>query len=246
MNHITRICLIVVAIVFTPTQGHAGIPTTDPGQLSGIALDLAGKAVQYGKVITEAQRRYQKLKDSLDRQTAILGNISGERFLGTFGRDAALRLTLPDDWADMYQQFNDLTNIVLPPEAQDVYEDIYETLGCENMTFLDDKNVCTRRAARQANDEAILTLAIRGIDERLVSIDGLMDKINTVTVQKEMEALLGRIAAEQASLQAENMKLNMYMTKMENNKQLDDQRAQEERNAIYKSYGTLTPDPIVW
>jgi len=247
MKQSIRAYLLSVLVLFAPMSANAGIPTTDPGQLAAMAVDIAQKIAHYAKLLSEAEKRFDKLKSTLETNQGILSGMTGERTLGNFEFDKTLRLEMPQDWQNMYERFNDPTkNEERLGEHSDIYLKIVADQGCESISYAGDENDCKRRAAKQAYDQGMIINSMQSMDDRIANIDKLMEKINEVNDHKEMQALTARIEIEQTSLEAESMKVDMYQRMMEIQDDLFTQREANSKLTKFESENVIQITPIEW
>jgi len=255
--------LVLLISLIAPFKANAGIPTTDPGQLAGRALDLAGKAVHYTKVITDARNRLRELENTVTEARNIYNNAHGAiEEIGNFDFrwEDALQLNVPaaaDELMGLYDQFSNADtrgiengesggSIVLSDRAFDLYQKISTDMNCEVRLDLVSRNECKRRAAKQGHDQGVIVDAIENLDLRMNNIRQIMTDLGTVTTQKEREALIGRLGAEQASLQAENMKLALYQEMINKQDELYQQRESINHSKKFDSTVLIEPQPIDW
>lgn len=194
---------VAVSLVLISSQALAQIPVTD-----GAAIKTSVQ--QQVETMAKWKLQYDQMVNQIDQMKQEYQSITGVRGLGDVLNNPALRDYLPDDWQGVYDSVKSGGYAGLSGRAGQVYNDnkIYDT--CVNHTNEQSRISCEAQAVKGAQDKAFALDAYDKAKERLGQIDALMQEINRTQDPKSIAELQGRIAAEQALIQNEQTKLQMY------------------------------------
>lgn len=194
---------VAVSLVLVSSQALAQIPVTD-----GAAIKTSVQ--QQVETMAKWKLQYDQMVNQIDQMKQEYQSITGVRGLGDVLNNPALRDYLPDDWQGVYDSVKSGGYAGLSGRAGQVYNDnkIYDT--CVNHTDEQSRISCEAQAVKGAQDKAFALDAYDKAKERLGQIDALMQEINRTQDPKSIAELQGRIAAEQALIQNEQTKLQMY------------------------------------
>lgn len=194
---------VAVSLVLISSQALAQIPVTD-----GAAIKTSVQ--QQVETMAKWKLQYDQMVSQIDQMRQEYQSITGVRGLGDVLNNPALRDYLPDDWQGVYDSVKSGGYAGLSGRADQVYNDnkIYDT--CVNHTDEQSRISCEAQAVKGAQDKAFALDAYDKAKERLGQIDALMQEINRTQDPKSIAELQGRIAAEQALIQNEQTKLQMY------------------------------------
>ncbi|MHC3923592.1 P-type DNA transfer protein VirB5 [Alcaligenes nematophilus] len=194
---------VAVSLVLISSQALAQIPVTD-----GAAIKTSVQ--QQVETMAKWKLQYDQMVSQIDQMKQEYQSITGVRGLGDVLNNPALRDYLPDDWQGVYDSVKSGGYAGLSGRAGQVYNDnkIYDT--CVNHTDEQSRISCEAQAVKGAQDKAFALDAYDKAKKRLGQIDALMQEINRTQDPKSIAELQGRIAAEQAMIQNEQTKLQMY------------------------------------
>lgn len=194
---------VAVSLVLISSQALAQIPVTD-----GAAIKTSVQ--QQVETMAKWKLQYDQMVSQIDQMKQEYQSITGVRGLGDVLNNPALRDYLPDDWQGVYDSVKSGGYAGLSGRASQVHSDnkIYDT--CVNHTNEQSRISCEAQAVKGAQDKAFALDAYDKAKERLGQIDALMQEINRTQDPKSIAELQGRIAAEQAMIQNEQTKLQMY------------------------------------
>lgn len=194
---------VAVSLVLISSQALAQIPVTD-----GAAIKTSVQ--QQVETMAKWKLQYDQMVSQIDQMKQEYQSITGVRGLGDVLNNPVLRDYLPDDWQGVYDSVKSGGYAGLSGRAGQVYNDnkIYDT--CVNHTNEQSRTSCEAQAVKGAQDKAFALDAYDKAKERLGQIDALMREINRTQDPKSIAELQGRIAAEQALIQNEQTKLQMY------------------------------------
>lgn len=211
---------VAVSLVLISSQALAQIPVTD-----GAAIKTSVQ--QQVETMAKWKLQYDQMVSQIDQMKQEYQSITGVRGLGDVLNNPALRDYLPDDWQGVYDSVKSGGYAGLSGRAGQVYNDnkIYDT--CVNHADEQSRISCEAQAVKGAQDKAFALDAYDKAKERMGQIDALMQEINRTQDPKSIAELQGRIAAEQALIQNEQTKLQMYSMVASAEDRLQQQRQRE-------------------
>jgi type IV secretion system protein VirB5 len=162
---------------------------------------LASQAATLGQQLSEMKNQVTQLKNTYD-------SLNGSRGLGTIMNNPALRNYLPQDWQNVYDSVKQGGYAGLSGTAKTLYTQIYDS--CKHITVDDQRLACESSAVKGAQDKGFALDAYSKAQDRMTQIDQLMAKVNDTQDPKAIAELQARIATEQANIQNEQTKLQMY------------------------------------
>lgn len=189
------------ALVSSPS--FAQIPVTDVAsigtQITNQIETIAKWKMQYDQMISQIEQAKQQYE-----------SLTGSRGLGNIMNNPALRDYLPADWQGVYDSVRSGGYAGLSGRGQSVYNANKIFDSCAYMTIADQRTACEARAVKASQDKGFALDAYDAAKSRITQIDQLMAKINDTQDPKAIAELQGRIAAEQANIQNEQTKLQLY------------------------------------
>ena len=190
--------------------GHAtGIPVFDEGAKLNAIQQLSQMASQ----LKQMEQQYKA--------------VTGTRNLGQILNNPALRQYLPADWQQMYDKVRAGGYGGLSGSAATIYRQNQVYDACQYLKQPEERTLCEARAVKGAQDKAFALEAYSKASERLDQINALMRKIDTTKDPKAMAELQGRISAEQAMIQNEQARLQLYKMVADAEDRLQRQKAHE-------------------
>lgn len=211
---------VAVSLVLISSQALAQIPVTD-----GAAIKTSVQ--QQVETMAKWKLQYDQMVNQIDQMKQEYQSITGVRGLGDVLNNPALRDYLPDDWQGVYDSVKSGGYAGLSGRADQVYNDNKIFDICVNHTDGQSRISCEAQAVKGAQDKAFALDAYDKAKERLGQIDALMQEINRTQDPKSIAELQGRIAAEQALIQNEQTKLQMYSMVASAEDRLQQQRQRE-------------------
>lgn len=206
---------VSATILLAMNAAQAQIPVTD----------VAGLTQQVQQVISWGQQ-LQQMKAQIDQQKRMYESMSGSRGLGHLLNNPALRNSLPQDWQKVYSAIQNGGYKGLSGAGRAI-RDANKIYGCENFSASVAK-LCERQAVKSAQDKAFAQDAYSVAQARLDNIQGLMSQIDQTEDGKAIAELNARIQAEQAMIQNEQTKLQMFSMLAAAEKDLIDQQKREQ------------------
>lgn len=207
-------------MLFGSHAAHAQIPVTD-------GASIAQSVVQQVETIAKWKLQYDQMMSQLDQAKQQYESLTGSRSLGNVMNDPALRDYLPSDWQAVYDSVKNGGYSGLSGTARTVYDQNKVFDSCGHIVSTQQRTACEARAVKPAQDKGFALDAYNAAKSRINQIDQLMAKINDTQDPKAIAELQGRIAAEQANIQNEQTKLQLYSMVAAAEEKVQVQRARE-------------------
>jgi len=202
------------------SAANAQIPVTD-------GKSIANQIQQQIETIAKWKLQYDQMVTQINQMKQQYDALTGARGLGDILNNPALREYLPEDWQGVYDAVKNGGYAGLTGQAQSIYNEnkIYD--GCAHLGISEARTACEAQAVKPSQDKASALAAYDKTKDRLQQIDQLMQRINTTQDPKSIAELQGRIAAEQAMIQNEQTKIELYKMVSEAEERIHDQRERE-------------------
>lgn len=212
---------LVAALAITMAgAASAQIPVTD-------GASIANSIQQQIETMAKWKMQYDQMVSQIDQMKQQYQSLTGSRGLGNILNNPALRDYLPSDWQGVYDSVKTGGYAGLSGRASTIYEKSKVFDSCAHISVGDEKRLCEARAVKAAQDQAFALDAYDKAKSRLSQIDSLMSKINDTSDPKAIAELQGRIAAEQAMIQNEQTKLQLYAMVAQAEDKIQQQQQQE-------------------
>lgn len=207
-------------MLFGSHTAHAQIPVTDG---ASIGQQIAAQV----ETIAKWKLQYDQMMSQIEQAKQQYESLTGSRGLGTIMNDPAMRDYLPSDWQGVYDSVKTGGYSGLSGTGKTVYDanKIYDL--CAKLLPANERTACEAQSVKGAQDKGFALDAYNAAKNRINQIDQLMGKINQTQDPKAIAELQGRIAAEQANIQNEQTKLQMYSMVAAAEDRLQQQRQRE-------------------
>ena len=222
VNTIKFLSVIGVAswMLFGSHTAHAQIPVTDG---ASIGQQIAAQV----ETIAKWKLQYDQMMSQIEQAKQQYESLTGSRGLGTIMNNAALRDYLPNDWQGVYDSVKSGGYSGLSGRGQSVYNANKVFDSCVHIVSALQRTACEARAVKPAQDKGFALDAYDTAKSRINQIDQLMAKINETSDPKAIAELQARIATEQANIQNEQTKLQLYSMVAAAEEKVQLQRARE-------------------
>ena len=204
MNRIKTFSVSILALALIGIAGgvEAQIPVTDYALNTQTQTNQMANIAKYIEMIQQYKTQIDQMKQQYD-------SLTGVRNLGEILNNPAFKDYLPTEWQDVYDRVKNGGYQGLTGTAAAIRDanKLFDTCASKSGS---DKQVCERAASKAAQDKAFAVSAFDKAKGRLSQIEGLMRQINSTSDPKAIAELQGRISAEQAAIQNEQTKLQMY------------------------------------
>jgi len=227
------------AVVFAAGTAQAQIPVTD---VANITQNMANHVEDVAKFV----QQIEQLKAQVEQQKQQFAALTGSRNLGQIFDNPNLRSYLPNDWQKVYDSVKSGGYEGLSGTAADIYRDNKVFDACAAFTVADQRTACEAEAVKPSQDKAMASDAYDATGKRLDQIEQLMGQINQTQDPKAIAELQGRIGAEQAMIQNEGTRLQLYAMMAQAQDKIEAQR-QHEINAKANARRGFSPlSPMEW
>jgi type IV secretion system protein VirB5 len=198
----------------------------------------AGIPVFDAASVMQAIASVQELKSQVEQQKQLYSALNGNRGMGTLLNNPALRNYLPDDWKKVYDTLNSGNVSGLTGSAAQIRK-ANQIFDCAKVQNAQDKLLCNRSAGLAAAQKSFGLNAYDQSTKRIDQIESLMKQINQTSDAKSIAELNARLQAENALIQNEQIKLQMFseLSRAEENLLKQQQREQAMADA-HRTPGT--------
>lgn len=226
----------IIAVVLGSQPGYAQIPVTVTTQVT----DSPMTAAEFASNTTRWAQQVQQMTAQIDQMKQQYSALTGSRGLGRVFNNPQLRDYLPQDWQVVYDAVKRGGYSGLNSRAGSIYADNKVFDACESLVADQQRGACRSQAVKPSQDKAFALEAYEQAAARLGQIDQLMGQINQTQDPKGIAELQGRIAAEQAMIQNEQTKLQMFQMVAEAEGKIQEQRQRELNAQVLDKRGYKT------
>lgn len=231
------LALTIAGLTCLASPVQAQIPVTDG---ASIAQNIANHVEDVAKFV----QQIEQLKLQVEQQKQQFEALTGSRNLGDIFNDPRFRQYLPADWQKVYDSVKSGGYAGLTGTAKSIYDDNHIYDACSSTQNSDQKSVCEQEATKAALDQGMATDAYNTATDRLNQIEQLTQQINATQDPKAIAELQGRIATEQAAIQNEQTKLQLYQMVADAQGKIQQQRQRELNVQAAARRGYVQPAPL--
>jgi len=231
--------LVGIALSSFASVSFAQIPVTDG---AAIARHTASQI----ETIAKWKMQYDQMVSQIEQQKQQYQSVTGTRNLGNIMNNPALRDYLPNDWQGVYDSVKKGGYSGLSGRGASVYGANRVFDSCASSVNVDYRKACEAMAVKASQDQGFALDAYDKAKSRIGQIDQLMGKINETNDPKAIAELQGRIAAEQANIQNEQTKLQLYKMVADAEEKVQQQRIKEMNAQQFSSQRALRPQPLTF
>lgn len=203
MKQLILAAALAIGIASTGGVSASGIPVVDVAALANNTASQAANIAKYVQMI-------QQYKTQIDQMKTQYEALTGSRGLGMIAQDPKLRDYLPDGWQEVYDGVTEGGYKGLSGPAKRIIAANSSYDMCENKEPGITRNLCERAASKAAQDKAFAVEAFDSAKDRWTQIEQLMQEIDSTSDPKAIAELQARINSEQAAIQNEQTKLQMF------------------------------------
>lgn len=225
--------------LFFSAPALAQIPVTD-------GASIAQQIAQQVETIAKWKIQYDQMKAQIEQAEKQFESMTGSRNLGQILNDPKFRNTLPQDWQAAYDSIKDSGVKGLAGRGKDIYEQNKVFDSCAFIKEEQEKLNCEAMAVKPSQDKAFALDAYDKAKDRITQIEQLMAKINDTPDQKAIAELQGRIAAEQATLQNEQTRIQLYQMIVASEEKIQQQRGREIQSKHWNNAKGTTAKPVTF
>ena len=235
------VALVIIAILLIAPSARAiiGIGDTvfDTANLQQQIINGLQEMVQMVEQINQMKQQYEQMQASYNAMT-------GARGLGDILNNPALKSYLPEDWRNVYDSIKSGGYAGLTGSAKNIRDANRAFEICASIKDTNQKLACEREVAKAVQDKAFQMEAYDKTKDRLKQIDDLMKKMSSTTDQKEALEVLGRLSAEQAMIQNEMTRMQLYKMLADSEEKLITQQQKELGIKEMKKHGGVKMQPL--
>ncbi len=232
MKKLSASCILAVGIAAS-SAAFAQIPVTD-------GASIAKSVENQIETMAKWKMQYDQMVSQIDQMKQQYAAVTGARGMGELFNNPQLRDYLPQDWQGVYDSVKSGGYAGLSGRAESIYDNNKVYDACVGFVSNEQRTNCEAQAVKGAQDKAFALDAYDAAKNRLSQIDQLMRQINQTQDPKAIAELQGRIAAEQAMIQNEQTKLQMYQMVAAAEDRLQQQRQKEINAKIVDQRGYPT------
>lgn len=233
-----------MAFFIVPT--HAQIPVTDGASIAQDIMSQVETMAQWAEQLSSMEEQYSQMQTDYQQMQMDYAAITGSRGLGTVMDDPAVRDYLPEDWQNAYDEVQSGGYGSLSGTGKNIYDARKVFDSCMNITVSDTRRACEARAVKPYQDRGIADDTYGVAIKRINQIQGLMKKINQTQDPKAIQELQGRIGLEQAMIQNEQIKLQLYKMTAEAEEKIQQQQQREYEARAWSSREGIKAKPITF
>lgn len=234
-----KVLLGFALAAFAWSTAFAQIPVTD-------GASIAQQAENQIETIAKWKIQYDQMMNQIEQAKQQYELLTGSRGLGNIMNDPALRDYLPADWQGVYDSVRNGGYSGLSGRGQSVYETNRIFDSCAFISVQEQRTACEARAVKASQDKGFALDAYDAARSRINQIDQLMQKINQTNDPKAIAELQGRIAAEQANIQNEQTKLQLYAMVAAAEDKVQAQRQREIQAKTWSADGMIKPKALTF
>ncbi len=237
--HKISVCLaaaIMSSVLVVP--GYSGtVPVIDATLIN---QQMQTHLAEIGKMVEQINH----LKMQYDQLQQTYTAITGTRNLGDVLNNPLLRNYIPANWKDVYSSIRDGGYAGLTGTGKAVRDSNRIFDICAGIADSTARKICERQTAKAAQDAAFSTEAYDKTKDRLRQIEDLMRMVNTTTDQKGALEAIARLQAEQAMIQNEMTRIQLYRMLAETEEKLIQQQQKEIAHQQMKKTGFVDLKPV--
>lgn len=219
MRKLARVLTIALGILLS-SPVIAQIPVTD-------SASIAQQVTNQVETVAKWKMQYDQMITQIGQLKQQYASVTGSRNLGQILNNAELRDYLPEDWQAVYDSVKHNGYAGLSGTGLMVYDQNKVYDACQHQTITQQRIACETQAVKGAQDKGFALDAYDKAKSRIDQIDQLMAKIDQTPDPKAIAELQGRLTAEQALIQNEQTKLQMYQMVANAEDRVQQQRQKE-------------------
>lgn len=205
-----------------------------------IAQQIKSHVAEISKMVEQINQ----LKVQYDQLQRTYTAITGTRNLGDVLNNPLLRNYIPADWRDVYGSIKDGGYAGLTGTGKAIRDSNKVFDICAGMNDPTAKKACERQTVKAAQDAAFTAEAYDKTKDRLKQIEDLMRMVNTTSDQKGALEAIARLQAEQAMIQNETTRIQLYKMLAETEEKLIAQQQKEISHQQMKKTGFVDLKPV--
>ena len=191
------VLLTAAAIALSPVVNAGGIPVFDGAQTAQAAANFLKEIEQMVAQVEQMKQQYKA--------------ITGSRNLGEILTNTGLKSALPQDWQKVYNSIQNGGYKGLDGAARAIADASKLVEKCKAYQDGSERQkTCQTAAVQSAQTQTYIKNALDNAEARLVNLKKLAIRINSATDPKAIADLTARINIEQAAIQNEQTRLQLF------------------------------------
>lgn len=205
-----------------------------------MARQIQNHLAEIGKMVEQINH----LKMQYDQLQQTYAAMTGARNLGDVLNNPLLQSYIPANWREVYGniQSGGYTGLTGAGKAIRDSNKIFDI--CGSVSDPTARRACEREAGKAAQDAAFSSEAYDKTKDRLKQIEDLMRMVGSAPDQKSALELIGRLQAEQAMIQNEMTRIQLYKMLAETEEKLIAQQKKELAHQQMKKTGFVDLKPV--
>lgn len=222
-----RILVGFALSAFMATSAYAQIPVTVTSDVPA-TLNQVQTMAQWAQQIAAMKQQYDQMQTDYQHMQKTFSSTTGSRGMGQILNDQSLRDYLPTDWQKVYDKTKSQGYSGLSGSGKTEWENNAIFDGCKSYEGDDvQRRACESAAVKASQDKAYALDAYQAGQKRTQQLDSLMAKIDQTKDPKDIAELQARMGAEQANIQNEQTKLQLYSMVAAAEEKVQQQRQRE-------------------
>lgn len=234
-----KLFLVFAIAGLTCSLANAQIPVTD-------SASIAQSISQQIETIAKWESQYKQLESQIEQAKQQYEALTGSRGYGEAFNDPAMRDYLPPEWQSVYDGVKRGGYSGLTGQSAQIYNENKVFDSCERIESESQRRVCESRAVKASQDKALALESFDKAKARINQIDRLMRQINETTDPKAIAELQSRIAIEQANIQNEQTKLQLFQMIAESESKIQEQQHKEIQAKTWAADKPIQAKPLTF
>ncbi|SDE08976.1 P-type DNA transfer protein VirB5 [Paraburkholderia lycopersici] len=189
-QRIVAVYIVALMVTVPPAARAQGIPVFDASAVAQMLL-----------TVSNLQQQVQQLMTTYNSLTGVRG-------FGSLLSNPIVAQSLPANWQSIYTAIQQGGYSGLTGAAQ-ALRSASQIYNCQNQAGIDQR-ICQRTLNKPFQDKALAQQAYQTELNELNQVQSLVQQINQTQDPKGIAELQGRIAGEQAAIQQETTKLQLF------------------------------------
>jgi type IV secretion system protein VirB5 len=219
-----RLLLVFLLLISHAKFASAQIPVTDAANIAQSVFNHVEDLAKFVEQIAKAQEQIDQLKVEYESMTGIRG-------FGGVAYDPKFGSYLPDAWQGAYDSLRQGGYLGLTAKGKTIRDSTQVYDACARIANPSRRTTCEAQAVMASQDKAFTLDSYALATERLTQIDYLRRSIDVTQDPKGIAELQARLAAEQAAIENEKTKLQLYRMIAETESRIQQQQAREHNAA---------------
>lgn len=217
----------VLAIALAVGLGMSSVSA----QATGIPVYDGGNSAQMVQQLAHNVQMLARLKSQLDQMRQQYRAMTGSRGFGNLLTAQSLQQALPQDWQQIYQAIQSGGYDSLDARAKAIADAAGMIKRCEHLPKDSPRQKsCQAAAVQSAQTQSNITQALEATSRRLDGLITLASKIDGAKDIKAVQDLTARINIEQAAIQNEQNRIQLFFRMADEQKETTRQQERRTRN----------------